>query len=78
VVDFVSSRWPGHSNGEFDSYFKDSFNLSIVVKFNDAGPKAVIRFPKPDHTATFFREEKVRNEAQVLQLLAEKTTIPVP
>lgn len=57
---------------------KGSFNLSLVVKFNDEGPKAVIRFPKPGHTATEFREENVRNEFNVLEFLSEKTTIPLP
>jgi hypothetical protein len=56
VVDFVSSRWPGCPSAEFDSYLKGSFNLSIVVKFDDAGPKAVIRFPKSGHTATILCE----------------------
>lgn len=78
IVAFVASRRQGKPAGEFDSYLKGSFNLSIVVRFSDAGSKAVIRFPKPGHIATAFREEKVRNGVQVLKLLSEKTTIPVP
>lgn len=38
----------------------------------------MIRFPKPGHTATEFREENVRNEFNVLEFLSEKTTIPLP
>ncbi|KAF1961771.1 phosphotransferase enzyme family protein-like protein [Byssothecium circinans] len=62
--------------GEFDKWLKGSFNLSLVVKFEDV--KEVIRFPKPGHTATCLRDEKVRNEIHVLEMLKEKTTIPVP
>ena len=64
--------------GSFDSYLKGSFNLSLVIRFSDGGPKAVIRFPKPGHTATTLREQKVKNEVQTLAFLSEKTTIPVP
>jgi hypothetical protein len=78
IVAFVASRRQGKPAGEFDSYLKGSFNLSLVVRFNDGGPKAVIRFPKPGHTATAFRDEKVRNEVRFLEFLSEKTTIPVP
>jgi hypothetical protein len=78
LIAFVASRRQGKPVGEFDGYLKGSFNLSLVVKFNDGGPKAVIRFPKPGHTATIFQEEKVRNEVQFLKFLNEKTTIPVP
>ncbi len=78
IVSFVASRREGNPSGEFDSYLKGSFNLSLVVNFNDGGPKAVIRFPKPGHTATDFREQKVRNEVIFLEFLREKTTIPVP
>jgi hypothetical protein len=78
IVAFVASQRQGKPAGEFDSYLKGSFNLSLVIKFSDGGPKAVIRFPKPGHTATAFRDEKVRNEVQFLRFLSEKTTIPVP
>ncbi|KAF2757169.1 phosphotransferase enzyme family protein-like protein [Pseudovirgaria hyperparasitica] len=87
IVAFVASRRPGRAVGVFDGYLKGSFNLSLVVRFSDgeedgegkgAGPKAVIRFPKPGHTATDIRDEKVRNEVQVLQFLSERTSIPVP
>lgn len=61
IVAFVASRRQGKPAGEFDGYLKGSFNLSLVIRFI-GGPKAVIRFPKPGHTATAFRYEKVRNE----------------
>ena len=78
IVAFVASRRPGKPAGELDGYLKGSFNLSLVVKFSDGGPRAVICFPKPGHTATAFRDEKVRNEVQFLQFLSEKTTVPIP
>ena len=78
TVDFVASRRECHPVGEFDGYLKGSFNLSLVIRFDDGGPKAVIRFPKPGITATNLRDEKVKNEVQVLEFLREKTTIPVP
>ncbi|KAF3003754.1 hypothetical protein E8E13_009688 [Curvularia kusanoi] len=78
IVALVASRREGKPPGEFDRYLKGSFNLSIVVRFNDGGPKAVIRFPKPGHTSTDYREEKVKNEVRILEFLSERTTIPVP
>ena len=78
IVAFVASRRQGKPAGEFDGYLKGSFNVSLVVRFSDGGPKVVIRFPKPGHTATAFRDEKVRNEVQFLKFLSEKTTIPIP
>ncbi|KAF1911345.1 putative altered inheritance of mitochondria protein 9, mitochondrial, partial [Ampelomyces quisqualis] len=78
IVAFVSNRRPGSPVGEFDRYLKGSFNFCISVCFNDGGPKAIIRFPKPGHTLTARREEKVKNEVQVLEYLREKTKIPVP
>ena len=73
IIDFVSSRREGHPVGEFDGYLKGSSNLSlvIIIRFDDGGPKAVIRFPKPGITATKLRDEKVKNEVQVLEFLRE-------
>ncbi|KAF2474404.1 phosphotransferase enzyme family protein-like protein [Lindgomyces ingoldianus] len=78
IVAFVSSRRPGCPEGEFDGYLRGSFNFCISVRFNDGGPKAIIRFPKPGHTFTTRREEKVKSEVQVLEYLREKTKLPVP
>jgi aminoglycoside phosphotransferase (APT) family kinase protein len=78
IVAFVSSRRPGCPHGEFDEFMKGSYNLCVSVRFNDGGPKAIIRFPKPGHTFTARREEKVKSEVQVLEYLREKTKLPVP
>ncbi|KAG9197456.1 hypothetical protein G6514_001553 [Epicoccum nigrum] len=77
-IDFVASRREGQPVGRFDGYLKGSFNLSLVIRFDDGGLKAVIRFPKPGITATNIRDEKVENEVQVLEFLRERTTVPVP
>lgn len=55
IVAFVASQRQGKPKGDFDGYLKGSFNLSLIVKFSDGGPKAVIRFPKPGHTETTSR-----------------------
>ncbi|KAF1952641.1 putative altered inheritance of mitochondria protein 9, mitochondrial [Byssothecium circinans] len=78
IVAFVSSRRPGCPEGEFDGYGRGSFNFCISVRFDDGGPNAIIRFPKPGHTLTTRREEKVKNEIQVLEYLREHTNLPVP
>ncbi|KAH8706955.1 putative altered inheritance of mitochondria protein 9, mitochondrial [Phaeosphaeriaceae sp. PMI808] len=78
IVAFVSSRRQGHPKGEFDGYLQGSFNFCISVRFDDGGPKAIIRFPKPGHTLTTRREEKLKSEVQVLEYLREKTKLPVP
>jgi hypothetical protein len=78
IVAFVSGRRPGCPEGEFDGYLKGSFNFCISVRFNDGGPKAIIRFPKPGHTLTARREEKVKSEVRVLDYLREKTKLPIP
>lgn len=77
IATFVTQRLQSNIPGEFDGYLKGSFNLSRVIKLGD-DRKAVIRFPKPGHTATTLREEKVRNEVLFLDYLREKTKIPVP
>ncbi|KAF4511418.1 hypothetical protein G6O67_003221 [Ophiocordyceps sinensis] len=45
------------------------------VSFTE-GPDAIIRFPKPG--CTVFPDEKVTNEARVIEFIRENTTIPVP
>jgi aminoglycoside phosphotransferase (APT) family kinase protein len=57
---------------------KGSFNFGVCVRFNDGGPRAIIRFPKPGYTFTARLEEKVKNEVKVLEYLRENTTLPVP
>ena len=78
IVTFVAGRRGRGIAGEFVRYLRGSFNLSICIKFNDGGPNAIIRFPKPGHTATAFRDEKVVNEVQFMRYLSQNTTIPLP
>lgn len=62
IISFVASRRPGRPKGEFSGYLKGSFNFCICVSFQDGGSDAIVRFPKPGHTLTTRREEKVKNE----------------
>ncbi|KAK0635392.1 hypothetical protein B0T17DRAFT_516162 [Bombardia bombarda] len=54
-----------------------SFNLCRVVVF-DNGEKWIIRFPLVGRTSQAHCDEKVAGELAVLELLRERTTIPVP
>ncbi|EHK96912.1 putative Altered inheritance of mitochondria protein 9, mitochondrial [Glarea lozoyensis 74030] len=78
IAAFVSSRRPGSAEGEFDRFMNGSFNFCVCIRFNDDGPKSIIRFPKPGHTLTARREEKVRSEVRVLEYLREMTNLPLP
>lgn len=78
IVNFVASRQEGGKAGEFVRYFRGSFNLSLHIRFHDVGSSVIIRFPKPGHTATALRDEKVTNEVQFMKFLAQKTMIPLP
>ncbi|KAL8939465.1 MAG: hypothetical protein Q9211_002734 [Gyalolechia sp. 1 TL-2023] len=78
IVTFVAGRLDERKAGEFVRYLKGSFNLHICIKFDDGGPDAIIRFPKPGHTATALRDEKVANEVQFMKYLSQNTTIPLP
>ena len=77
IVNFVACR-QGRMAGEFACYLKGSFNLSLRIRFNDGGSSVIIRFPKPGHTATALRDEKVTNEVYFMRFLSQKTTIPLP
>ncbi|KAH6717036.1 hypothetical protein BKA61DRAFT_631057 [Leptodontidium sp. MPI-SDFR-AT-0119] len=78
IVTFAASRREGGKAGEFVRYLKGSFNLSICIRFSDEGPNAIIRFPKPGHTAVALMDEKVANEVQFMKYLSKNTTIPLP
>ena len=70
LATFISSRLPGdgHGAGKYVEFLKGSFNFSLRYSFDD-GPDAIIRLPKPGHTATSLRDEKVANEVQVIKYL---------
>lgn len=78
LAKFVATRRTGAGDGKYVGFLKGSFNFSFRFSFNDGGPDAIIRFPKPGHTATAYRDEKVANEVQIMEYLGEKTSIPIP
>ncbi|KND86545.1 hypothetical protein TOPH_08818 [Tolypocladium ophioglossoides CBS 100239] len=77
LATFVASRRGGRAT-QYVGFLKGSFNFSFRYRFRDGGPDAIIRFPKPGHTATALRDEKVANEVQIMEYLSQNTTIPVP
>jgi aminoglycoside phosphotransferase (APT) family kinase protein len=59
-------------------FFKGSFNFSFRFSFGNGRPDVIIRFPKPGHTATAYRDKKVANEVQIMEYLHQNTNIPIP
>jgi aminoglycoside phosphotransferase (APT) family kinase protein len=76
IVAFVAGRLNGGGDGEFISFLKGSFNLSLCIGFGDRRRSALIRFAKPGHTT--WRAEKVTNEVRFIEYLSQHTTIPLP
>lgn len=75
IAAFVASRTPGRGAEVLD-WFQGSFNFCLQIMYSDGTPDVIIRFPGPGHTT--FRDEKIRNEVQVIQFLQESTSITVP
>ncbi|EED11746.1 conserved hypothetical protein [Talaromyces stipitatus ATCC 10500] len=78
LANFVATRRAGEGSGKYIGFLKGSFNFSFRFSFDDGGPDAIIRFPKPGHTATAYRDEKVTNEVQIMEYLRQNTNIPIP
>lgn len=75
---FVAGRREGGGTGQYVGFLKGSFNISFRFSFGEGQSDVIIRFPKPGHTATVYRDEKVVNEVQVMDYLRQKTDIPIP
>ncbi|KAJ5573494.1 uncharacterized protein N7459_007921 [Penicillium hispanicum] len=75
---FVAGRREGGGTGKYVGFLKGSFNFGFRFSFDDGQPDAIIRFPKPGHTATAYRDEKVANEVQIMEYLRQNTDIPIP
>lgn len=75
---FIAGRREGGGNGKYIGFLKGSFNISFRYSFGDGRPDVIIRFPKPGHTATAYRDEKVVNEVQIMEYLRQNTDIPIP
>ena len=75
ILDLVAQRRPGGEPRGIVGWFAGSYNFCFRASFTE-GPDAIIRFPKPGCTA--FADEKVSNEARVIEFILENTTIPIP
>ncbi|WQF77362.1 Putative protein kinase-like domain superfamily [Colletotrichum destructivum] len=75
---FVADRRGKGRATEVVGYLKGAFNMGFRIRFEDDGPDAVIRFPKPGHISTVFLEEKLVNEVRAIEFIHHNTTIPVP
>ncbi|KAJ5369298.1 uncharacterized protein N7496_009058 [Penicillium cataractarum] len=75
---FVAGRREGGGTGKHVGILEGSFNFSFRLSFNDGRPDVIIRFPKPGHPATAYRDEKVVNEVQIMEYLRQTTDIPIP
>lgn len=78
VADCVADLLKGRGPGTYVGFLKGSFNFSFRIRFREGFPDALVRFPKPGHTATALRDEKVENEVQTIEYLRQHTTIPLP
>lgn len=75
---FVAGRREGGGTAKYVAFLKGSFNMSFRFSFGDGRPDVLIRFPKPGHTATAYRDGKVVNEVQIMEYLRQNTDIPIP
>ncbi|XXH04694.1 pre-mRNA-splicing factor rse1 [Hypoxylon texense] len=78
LLSFVDDCLAWNGAAEYDGYFKGCFNFSMVVSRRDSDEKVIIRFPVPGNVYGPWRDEKVTNEAMVMDYLSKHTTIPVP
>lgn len=78
VVSFVDTKLHGNGAGQYLGFVKGSFNLSFHIGFGDHRPSALIRFPKPGHTYSVWRTEKLENEMRIIEYLRQHTTMPLP
>ncbi|RMZ91883.1 hypothetical protein DV736_g867, partial [Chaetothyriales sp. CBS 134916] len=57
-------------------WYGGSFNICVQINFDDDRPDIILRLAKV--RVTTFRDEKVKNEVEVMKFLRQHTTIPVP
>jgi hypothetical protein len=74
IGDFVAQHRPGRPTKT--EVYTGSSNFCVHVLFNDQEPDAIIRFPRPGHSA--FRHEQVLNEVGAIKYPQRSTNIPIP
>jgi hypothetical protein len=74
IATFVAQHRQSQASGK-PKFHRGSFNLCLQIAFLDGGPDAIIRFPRPGHSA--FSEEKIMKEVGAVMIL-QRTPIPLP
>lgn len=75
ILELVARMRSGGDAQGIVGWFAGSYNFCFKISFSE-GPDAIIRFPKPG--CTVLPDEKVTNEARVIEFLRENTNIPIP
>ena len=75
LLDFVANRLKIREGGRYVGFLKGFFDFSFCFSF-DNGQDVIIRFSKLGYIV--FRDEKVRNEVQIMEYFGQNITIPIP
>ena len=76
---FLAEHYHPRQWADFKLFRTGGFNASVLMTFTDTNTGgAILRFPLPG--VHMFPEEKIRDEASIMQLITEKTsnTMPIP
>ncbi len=68
LVSFVDERLGWDGAGQFDGFYKGSFNICLKVRRSETDECALIRFPAPGNIYAPWRDEKVQNDQQTNKL----------
>lgn len=66
LANFVATRRAGEGSRSISVFLKGrgSFSFSFRFSFDDGGPDAIIRFPKPGHTATLIGTKRLQTRSR--------------
>ena len=78
LPEWISTFHPDRLHCQIDGGFlHGAYNVGQKVVFSD-GTAWLIRFPRVGNICSEYADEKVAMEVEILSLIREKTTIPVP